>query len=48
MDFKREIEAKELIFDIRAGMTDSQLMEKYRLTYKGLKSALQKLLNVQA
>lgn len=48
MDFKREIEAKDLIFDIRAGMTDSQLMEKYRLTYKGLKSALQKLLNVQA
>lgn len=48
MDFKREIEAKDVIFDIRAGMTDSQLMEKYRLTYKGLKSALLKLLNVQA
>jgi hypothetical protein len=48
MDLKREIEAKDLIFDIRAGMTDSQLMEKYRLTYRGLKSALNKLLNVQA
>ena len=48
MDFKREIEAKDLIFDIRSGMTDSQLMEKYRLTYRGLKSALQKLVNVQA
>jgi len=48
MELKREIEAKDLIFDIRAGMTDSQLMEKYRLTYRGLKSALKKLLNVQA
>ncbi|AFM25504.1 PilZ domain-containing protein [Desulfomonile tiedjei] len=48
MDLKREIEAKDLIFDIRTGMTDAQLMEKYRLTYKGLRSALKKLLNVQA
>ena len=48
MDLKREIEAKDLIFDIRTGMTDTQIMEKYKLSYRGLKSALQKLLNVQA
>jgi hypothetical protein len=45
---KRELEAKDLIFDIRAGMTDSQIMEKYRLSFRGLQSALKKLLNVQA
>lgn len=48
MEHKRELEAKDLIFDIRAGMTDSQIMEKYRLSFKGLQSALRKLLNVQA
>lgn len=48
MEQKRELEAKDLIFDIRAGMTDSQIMEKYRLSFRGLQSALRKLLNVQA
>lgn len=48
MEQKRELEAKNLIFDLRAGMTDSQLMEKYRLSFRGLRSAFRKLLNVQA
>lgn len=48
MDQKRELDAKELIFDIRAGMTDFQLMEKYRLSDIGLQSAFKKLLHHQA
>ncbi len=48
MDEKRKLEAKDLIYDIRAGMTDTQMMEKYKLTPKGLQSALKKLINVQA
>lgn len=48
MGSKRDIGAKDLIFDIRAGMTDLQLMEKYKLTAKGLQSALQKLVDIQA
>jgi PilZ domain len=48
MKDKKELDAKDLIFDIRCGMTDSQLMDKYRLSYKGLQSALKKLIGVQA
>jgi len=48
MKDKKELDAKNLIFDIRCGMTDSQLMNKYRLSYKGLQSALKKLITVQA
>jgi hypothetical protein len=48
MDQKRELDAKDLIYDIRAGMTDFQLMEKYRLSDIGLQSAFKKLLHRQA
>lgn len=48
MRAKRDIGAKDFIFDIRAGMTDLQLMEKYKLTARGLQSALQKIVDVQA
>jgi Domain of unknown function (DUF4388) len=41
---KREILAKEILNDIKAGMDDVSLMQKYRLTGKGLDSVLQKLL----
>jgi len=41
---KREIYAKEILNDIRSGMDDFNLMQKYRLTGKGLDSVLQKLL----
>ncbi len=45
---KRDIGAKDFIFDIRAGMSDLQLMERYKLTARGFQSALQKLVDVQA
>ncbi len=48
MGEKRTLDAKDLIFDIRAGMTDTQMMEKYKLTYKGLVSTFKKLIEVQA
>lgn len=41
---KRSISAREALADIRVGMTDDQLMAKYRLTDKGLWSLKSKLL----
>jgi hypothetical protein len=41
---KREIIVREILDDIRSGMTYSDLMSKYKLTLKGLDSAFQKLL----
>ena len=41
---KRSIPAREALADIRVGMTDDQLMVKYRLTDKGLQSLKNKLL----
>lgn len=45
---KRKIMAKEIINDIRGGMTDSELMDKYRLSIKGLQSIFRKLEAVKA
>jgi hypothetical protein len=42
---KREIYAKEILNDIRSGMSYSNLMTKYKLTLRGLDSAFQKLLS---
>ncbi|MFC1835451.1 hypothetical protein ACFL2Q_12065 [Thermodesulfobacteriota bacterium] len=42
---KRVLQAKDIIADIRSGMADADLMQKYRLTSKGLQSAFTKLLN---
>jgi hypothetical protein len=41
---KREVRAKEAIGDIRSGMDDIALMEKYRLNDMGLRSLFKKLL----
>ncbi|MBI5572665.1 MAG: PAS domain S-box protein [Desulfomonile tiedjei] len=41
---KRQIRAKDVVQDIRAGLTDPELMEKHKLTAKGLQSVFQKLL----
>src|SRR5208283_5737299 len=41
---KREIFAKEILNDIKSGMDDVNLMQKYKVTVKGLDSVLQKLL----
>lgn len=41
----RKIRAREFIEDLHTGMTDAQLMEKYRLTALGLQSAFTKLVD---
>jgi hypothetical protein len=41
---KREIKAKDIIASIRSGLSDKELMEKYKLTPKGLQSVFRKLL----
>ncbi len=45
---KRVIKAKDIINNIRAGMTNSELMEKYKLSPKGLQSIFRKLEAVKA
>ena len=42
---KRIIKARDIVKDIRSGMTDTELMEKYELSAKGLESAFTKLVN---
>ncbi len=42
---KRIVQARDIVRDIRAGMTDGDLMEKYGLSAKGLESAFTKLVN---
>ncbi len=48
MPTKPKISVREAVRNIRSGMTDSQLMEKYGLSAKGLQSLLLKLLEVKA
>ncbi len=44
---KRELSAKEIVEDVRAGMSDQDLMDKHRLTSKGLQSVFRKLMAAQ-
>lgn len=48
MPEKTKIKARDVVNDIRAGMTDPELMEKYGLSAKGLQSLFRKLLEVKA
>jgi uncharacterized protein (DUF433 family) len=48
MQLKPKIKARDAINDIRAGMTDAELMEKYDLSAKGLQSLFLKLLEAKA
>jgi hypothetical protein len=48
MQAKRKIEAKSFVDDIRSGMSNLELMEKYHLSSKGLLSAFNKLISSQA
>ncbi|MBI4962358.1 MAG: PilZ domain-containing protein [Desulfomonile tiedjei] len=48
MSPKRTIKAKEIVNDIRAHMTDAEIMDKYELSAKGLQSMLSKLLSIKA
>ena len=45
---KRELSAKEILADIKAGMSDSELMQKHHLSEKGLESAFTKLVEMRA
>ncbi len=40
---KREIKGREIIEDIRLGLTDDEIMEKYKLSHQGLRSLFLKL-----
>jgi hypothetical protein len=44
---EREIKAKELVSDIVAGTEDSELMRKYKLTFRGLQSVFRKLVELK-
>jgi hypothetical protein len=44
---KPKIGAREAANDIRSGMTDAELMEKYHLTAKGLESLFRKLVEAK-
>ncbi len=48
MSTKRKISAKEIVADLRSGLTNAQLMDKYHLTANGLQGILQKLVNAGA
>ncbi|MEJ2717031.1 MAG: PilZ domain-containing protein [Deltaproteobacteria bacterium] len=45
---RRRIAASEVVNDIRSGMEDVALMEKYKLTAKGLQHVLRQLVNKRA
>ncbi|MCA1961789.1 MAG: PilZ domain-containing protein [Desulfomonile sp.] len=47
MPTKRTIKAKDIVTDIRSGMTDSELMDKYQLSAKGLESLFKKILDAK-
>lgn len=44
---KTKIEARQALEDIRAGMDDSSMMDKYRLSAKGLQSLFRKLVKAE-
>jgi uncharacterized protein (DUF433 family) len=48
MSTKLKIRAGDAVNDIRAGMTDSEMMEKYGLSAKGLHRLFSKLLDIEA
>ncbi len=45
--YKRHIKTKEVVNDIRSGSTNSQIMEKYKLSAKELQNVFQKLLHAK-
>jgi hypothetical protein len=48
MPTKPKIKAADAVRDLRSGMTDPDLMEKYGLSAKGLQSLVQKLIDARA
>jgi hypothetical protein len=47
MPAKREIKAREIVQDIRSGLTDSDLMEKYNLTDRLLQKVFNRLVDAK-
>ena len=45
---KKQIPVKEFLADMQGGMTDLQLMEKYKVSSRGLQRVFKKLLDVDA
>lgn len=41
---KKKISAKEILADVKAGMTDQELMDKYQLSSSGLQSLFRKMI----
>jgi hypothetical protein len=48
MSEKKHVTVREFVQDIRSGMLDQQLMERYNLSAKGLQRAFQKLVEMKA
>jgi len=48
MSLKRNVRGRDMVDDIRAGMSDSDLMEKYKLSAAGLQSVFGKLVKAKA
>jgi hypothetical protein len=47
MAAEKEIKAKELVSDIVSGLGDNELMQKYKLTFRGLQSVFRKLVDLK-
>ncbi|MFC1833691.1 PilZ domain-containing protein [Thermodesulfobacteriota bacterium] len=45
---KRKVRVKEIVADLKSGMTNSELMSKYRLSSNGLQIVLKKLFDAKA
>jgi hypothetical protein len=48
MSPKRQVNGQEIVNDLHAGLSDTELMQKYRLSSRGLQSVFRKLLNAKA
>jgi len=48
MSYKRKITAEHIVKDIRSGMSDERLMEKYILSERGINKVFKKLLDHEA
>ena len=48
MPVKKTIKARDIVIDIRAGINDAELMDKYHLTARGLQSAFNQLIEKKA
>lgn len=48
MSSKRKISGKEIVNDIRSGLSDTELMQKYGVSSRGLQSIFRKLLSAKA